>query len=179
MALSHDYITFIGYHHGTHTHTHTHTTALRPFSRDYLGEPVPEKQTSSGLYGATTTVASYVSRPRLSLCRNASTALLRHLYRSMHPSRGPSKSSTYGVHRLESSSHHSLAAFCELKLRCSLPLQPGSTTVCHSTPSNGNWNPVYTIQPVVNPVVQPVWQTRFDNRVERTATVPSTGCQTG
>jgi len=27
--------------------------------------------------------------------------------------------------------------------------------------------------------VQPVWQTRFDNRVERTATVRSAGCQTG
>jgi len=27
--------------------------------------------------------------------------------------------------------------------------------------------------------VKPVWQTQFDNRVERTATVRSTGCQTG
>ena len=25
------------------THTHTHTTVLRPFVRDYLGEPVPEE----------------------------------------------------------------------------------------------------------------------------------------
>jgi len=35
--------------------------------------------------------------------------------------------------------------------------------------------PVYTIQPVVNVGCQ----TRFDTRVERTATVRSTGCQTG
>ena len=27
----------------THTHTHTHTTVLRPFVRDYPGEPVPEE----------------------------------------------------------------------------------------------------------------------------------------
>jgi len=69
-------------------------------------------------------------------------------------------------------------------------------------------NPVYTIQPVWQPAVsckqtsnrlsvgyrvertavrstgcqtmfvKPVWQTRFDNRVERLATVRSTGCQT-
>ena len=52
--------------------------------------------------------------------------------------------------------------------------------------------PVYTIQPVVKPVVQLVWQPavsckqtsnrlwdRFDNHVERTATVRSTGYQTG
>jgi len=52
-------------------------------------------------------------------------------------------------------------------------------------------NPVYTIQPVVKPVVQPVWQpvgclftrysrwfdNRYDNRVERTAAVHTTGCQ--
>jgi len=51
--------------------------------------------------------------------------------------------------------------------------------------------PVYTIQPVVKPVVKPVvtvkpvWQPCWMNshcsfnRVERTATVRSTGCQTG
>jgi len=51
-----------------------------------------------------------------------------------------------------------------------------------------HWNPVYTIQPVVQPVWQPAvscnqtsnrLSSRFDNRVERTATVRSTGCQTG
>jgi len=63
-----------------------------------------------------------------------------------------------------------------------------------------NWYPVYTIQPVVQPVWQPavsckqtsIWllvgclftrysrsSKRFDNRVERSATVCSTGCQTG
>jgi len=26
-----------------HTHAHTHTTVLRPFVRDYPGEPVPEE----------------------------------------------------------------------------------------------------------------------------------------
>jgi len=36
----------------THTHTHTHTTILRPFFQEYPGEPVPEEETSSGLYGA-------------------------------------------------------------------------------------------------------------------------------
>jgi len=36
--------------------------------------------------------------------------------------------------------------------------------------------PVYTIQPVVKPVVKPVWQPVWH---ERTATVRSTGCQTG
>ena len=46
-------------------------------------------------------------------------------------------------------------------------------------------NPVYTIQPVVKPGWQPVWQPCWTsshcsfNRVERTATVRSTGCQTG
>ena len=48
--------------------------------------------------------------------------------------------------------------------------------------------PVYTIQPVVKPVVKPDWQPVWQpcwtnshcsfNRVERTATVRSTGCQT-
>jgi len=48
-------------------------------------------------------------------------------------------------------------------------------------------NPIYTIQPVIKPVVQ--WfdnrlyrvnkhPNQFDNRVERTAAVRSTGCQT-
>jgi len=36
----------------TPTHTHTHTTILWPFFWDYPGEPVPEEETSSGLYGA-------------------------------------------------------------------------------------------------------------------------------
>ena len=32
------------------THTHTHTLIQRPFFRDYLGEPDPERQNQSGFY---------------------------------------------------------------------------------------------------------------------------------
>jgi len=45
------------------------------------------------------------------------------------------------------------------------------------------WQPavscIRTFNRLSNRVVQPVWQTRFDNRVERTATVRSIGSQTG
>jgi len=63
-----------------------------------------------------------------------------------------------------------------------------STTIPRLYDATGlttGWMFIYTIQPVVKPVVQQVWQPCWTNiycsfnRVERTATVHATGCQTG